>query len=68
MNWETGVGISTLPELCIEWITNENLQGTVLSALWRPKWEGYIYIYIKGDIGICMADSLCCMVETNKAF
>ena len=46
MNWETGVGISTLPELCIEWKTNENLQGTVLSALWWPRWEGYIYIYI----------------------
>ena len=38
-------------------------QGTRLSVLWQPKWEGnpkkkeYMYM---------LADSLCCTVETNS--
>ena len=37
-------------------------QGTLLSALWWPKWEGNTK---KWDICICIADSVCCTLETN---
>ena len=36
--------------------------GTLLSALWRPKWEGNTK---KRDICIHTVDSLHCTVETN---
>lgn len=44
MNWETGTDICTLLILCIKQMTNENLlysTGTLLDALWLPKWEGH---------------------------
>ena len=37
-------------------------QGTLLSALWGPKWER---IQKRGDICVHRADSLCCTLETN---
>ena len=37
-------------------------QGTLSNALWRPKWEGNPK---RGDVSICIADSLRCTVETN---
>ena len=37
-------------------------QGTLLNALWQPKWEGNSK---KMDICICLVDSFCCTVETN---
>ena len=52
INWEIGIDICTL--LYIKEITNENpllAQGTLLNALWGPKWEGnpknrgYMYTY-----------------------
>ena len=39
-------------------------QGTPLSALWWPKWEGNKKK--RGHICIWIADSLCCTVETNN--
>ena len=42
MNWEIGIDIYTLLILYIKWITSETYciaQGTLLSALWSPKWE-----------------------------
>ena len=36
-------------------------QGTLLNALWSPKWEGSPER--KVGICICMADSSCCAVE-----
>ena len=41
MNWEIGIDMYTIP--CIKQTINENLlyaQGTLLTSLWRPKWEG----------------------------
>ena len=52
MDWEIGIDICTL--LYIKEITNENpllAQGTLLNALWGPKWggnpknRGYMYTY-----------------------
>ena len=37
-------------------------QGTQLNALWWPKWEGHVK---RGDICVCITDSLCCTVEIN---
>ena len=37
-------------------------QGTLRNALWWPEWERNPK---KRDIRICIADSLCCTVETN---
>ena len=37
-------------------------QGTLLTALWTPKWEGK-----PRERGyMCIADSLCCTAETNR--
>ena len=38
-------------------------QGTLLNALWGPKWEGNPKK--RGDICIGIADSLCFTAETN---
>ena len=38
-------------------------QGTLLSALWWPKWEGNPK---RGGICIYTADSPCCMAETGR--
>ena len=41
MDWEIGTDMYKL--LCMKQITSESLlytQGTLLIALWRPKWEG----------------------------
>ena len=38
------------------------IQGTLLSALWGPKWEGNPK---KSNICIHIAESLCCTAETN---
>ena len=44
-------------------MTSYNIaQGSLLNALWSPKWEES---QKRGDIGISIADSLCCIVETN---
>ena len=37
-------------------------QGILLNALWWPKWEGNPK---RGNIHMCMANSLCCSVEIN---
>ena len=37
-------------------------QGTLLNALWCPKWEG---TQKREDICICVADSFCCAVDAN---
>ena len=36
--------------------------GTLLNALWWPKWEGNPK---RGDVCIRMADSLCCTAENT---
>ena len=65
MDWEIGTDIYTL--LCIKQITNENLlystgsstQYSVMAYMGRksPK---------RGDICVCIADSLCYTTETNR--
>ena len=41
--------------LSLKWITNKDLaQGTLLSIMWPPEWEGRMHPRI------CIADSLCC--------
>ena len=52
---ETMYKIGNLRTYCIA-------QGTLLGALWRPKWEGNP----RGDLRIHTADLLCC-VEINRA-
>ena len=42
--------------------TDCTAQGTLLNALWGPKCEGNPK---KRGTCICMADYLCCVVETN---
>ena len=37
-------------------------QRTLLKALWWAEWKE---IQKGGDVCVCMADSLCCTVETN---
>ena len=39
-------------------------QGTVLNALWLPKWEGNFLK--KEGLYVCIADSLCYAAEINK--
>ena len=36
-------------------------QGTLLSVMWQPGWEG---VWGRMDTGICMAESLPCSPET----
>ena len=62
MNWETRTDIYTL--LCIKQITNENILHST----------GELYSALYGDLNRKeipkrghMADSLCCMTETNRA-
>ena len=54
MNWESGIDIYTLLILCIKYKLMRTYciaQGTLLNALWLPKWEGnpkkgrYMYTY-----------------------
>ena len=43
MSWEIGIDVNTWLILYIKQVTDKNLcaaQGTQLSALWRPIWEG----------------------------
>ena len=65
MNWEIGTDIYTLLILCIKQKLMRTYcvaQGTLLHALWWPKWEG---VQKRGDVCIHTADSLCCTVETQ---
>ena len=54
MNWEIGIDTYTLLIVCIKQTIEGNIciaQGTLLNALWCPKWEGnpkamgYMYMY-----------------------
>jgi len=38
-------------------------QGILLNVIRQPGWEGSLEE--KGDIYICMAESLCCLLETT---
>ena len=52
----------TLPNL--KWIINKDplvAQGTLLNVMWNSKWEG---LGGRMDTYICLAESLCCPVET----
>ena len=63
MNWETGADICT--PLCINRPLkgiNCRAQGTLLSALWGPKWEGNPEVR---DKHTCVTDSTCCTAENN---
>ena len=61
MNWE--IGIHVLLILFVKLITNENLLcNTGNCGEWE---ENRKEIQKRGDICICIADSLCCMVETK---
>ena len=37
-------------------------QGTLLSVMWQPVWEGSLG---RRDTCICMSESLCCLPETT---
>ena len=67
MNWEIGINIDTL--LCIKLMTNENLPYSTGNSTWcsvmthvgsKSKKEGR-------HVCIHMADSLCCLAETDTA-
>ena len=65
LNWEIGIGIYTLLILCIKHVTNENLRmARELYSMLCSDLNGK-EIQKRGDISICIADSLCCTVETT---
>ena len=45
-------------------------RGTLLSALWGPKWEGNPKMReycVCVCVCVCISDSLCCTAETDTA-
>ena len=52
--------------LYLKLITNKiycTAQGILLNVIWQPGWEGSLEE--KGYIYICMAEFLCCLLETT---
>ena len=65
VNWENGTDIYTL--LCVKQITNKNLLYSIgNSRLWGNL--NRKEICKRGDIYVCVADSLCCKAETSTMF
>ena len=63
--WEIGINIYT--RQCIKWITDENLLYSPGNSVFYGDLHGK-EIQKRGDICINLADSLCCMAETNTTF
>ena len=59
MNWELGNEMYTL--LWIKWVTNENLLYSTGNSIQCSVVTKREYMYVC----ICIADLLCCPVETN---
>ena len=66
MNWEIEIDIYPRLILCIKCITNDNLMYSIGNSFWCCVVTNGKEIPIRGDICICMADSLCCTAEINS--
>ena len=67
MNRKTGIDIHTLSILCIKQITNENILHGTGNSTWFSVLTSTGTKSKKGDICMCMADSLCFTVESDRA-
>ena len=66
MNWEIGIDIYPRLIPCIKCITNDNLMYSTGNSLWCCVVTNGKEIQKRGDVCICMADSLCCTAEINS--
>ena len=57
-------GMDRYTLLYLKWITYCTAQGTLLSVMWKPGWEG---VWGRMDTCICMAESLYSPPETSTA-